>query len=70
LEHEDILADLELDIQNKIKEIRTGKAAVPENKAEAEEITAEAAPEEPKKKTKKSKKDADVDSVIDEITKE
>jgi recombination protein RecA len=68
LEHEDVLADLEKDIQNKIKEIRTGKAEVPEQDATTaeEEILAEKPAKASKNKVKNDEAD-DVDSVVDEI---
>ena len=65
-------ANLELDIQNKIKEIRTGKAEAPEAEVVGEDV-AEVAAKTSKKKAKKSdkeeKNDADVSSIVDEIVK-
>lgn len=63
LENEKILTDLEIDIQNKIKEIRMWKTDAVEDASAVEWETAEAST----KKSKKWKKDADIDSVIDEI---
>ncbi len=60
VEHPEIRADLELDIQNKIKEIRTGKADSPE--MEADEAVADLDSDDTAA--------TDVDSIMDEIVAE
>ncbi len=59
--------ELELKIQEKIREIRTGKAEVPE--LEEVKDVAEVAAKTSKKKWKKDEDKADMGSVVDEITK-
>ena len=59
--------ELELKIQEKIREIRTGKAEVPE--LEEVKDVAEVAAKTSKKKGKKAEDAADIGSVVDEITK-